>query len=823
MCSGKERKSVLKRPLFTAAIMQAVAAVVSVLCIGMGTGEIFRTVFIALFTGIILLSVFAVYIFFNKVPVYNFLIILIYPVTVFETLIVSMSLHKNYGYEEFSGSIKSIVCKEDYTMLYMKKNSLNSQGIIVYIDNDDKLLNVGDKISVCGEVKIWDVSRNPGNFDSDIYYTSCGYPYKCKAEKIVVLSSDKDSFYSVLYRIKQQFKRVYEYVFDEDNNQLMNSMILGDKYELDSDIKEMYKKSGMSHLLAISGIHISIVGMSIYRLLRKCFNQIVSALAGIIVILSYLVFTGESISAARAVCMLIIVIIADIRARTYDMVTALSLASLMQIGANPYVVCNMSYIMSFLAMSGIALVLPVISSKDKTLGFIMKKDRKKRRIIDELIYVLCDSISGCIAVQLTLLPAVLYYSFEISLISMVFNCIVIPLMPVVMISGMITGIAGLISIKPAIFFAGAASYILNIYNYLCKFAEKLPWSVYVTGRPQVWQIILYIVLLCMWVFINSQSVKYYIRERFITRLKDTDYLKLCNILMVIVIALGIVNMRYVKPDGVFIMMLDVGQGDCIYIKDENGISYLFDGGSTDVKNVGKYRIYPTLRAMGIKCIDYVIISHCDADHINGIKELIDMCNDTFTIGEVVLPDIIDKEKNASYMDIVEYVGKADIKLEFSKAGDIITDDESGFNITCIHPCESYVYEDANDYSAVYRICYGEFSMLMMGDAGQKAERCIMKDWKGKYYTSVLKAGHHGSKYSTSEEFLEYINPMTALISCGIDNRYGHPHTDTLEKLGNEGINVYRTDKYGAITIHISKKGNKQSSRQNMKVIKYLQQ
>ena len=185
---------------------------------------------------------------------------------------------------------------------------------------------------------------------------------------------------------------------------------------------------------------------------------------GILVILSYMIFTGESVSAARAVCMLVMTIIADVRARTYDMLTALAMASVMQIMDNPYIICNTSYIMSFFAMLGIALVLPVISSADKTLVFIKKKNRKNRTLKDEVIYLLCDSLSGCIAIQLMLLPALLYVSYETSFISVILNLIVIPLMPVVIIRGIVSGLVGLVSIKCAWFMAGAAHYVLKLYD-----------------------------------------------------------------------------------------------------------------------------------------------------------------------------------------------------------------------------------------------------------------------------------------------------------------------------------------------------------------------
>lgn len=519
--------------------------------------------------------------------------------------------------------------------------------------------------------------------------------------------------------------------------------------------------------------------------------------------------------------MLVMAIIADVRARTYDMLTALSMASVMQIMDNPYIICNTSYIMSFLAMLGIALVLPVISSADKTLVFIKKKSRKNRTLKDEVIYLLCDSLSGCIAIQLMLLPALLYVSYETSFISVILNLIVIPLMPVVMISGIVSGLAGLVSIKCAWFMAGAAHYVLKLYDILCKACADIKAGTYVTGRPQVWQLVLYMFILAVWIAADSEYVKYCTIYRVsnmsnvhdIWRNVSNIYRNLCNIshniksvILIVLLILAAVNMRYVHPKGLYIMMLDVGQGDCIYIRDENGISYLFDGGSTDVKQAGKYRIYKTLRYMGIRRIDYAVISHGDADHVNGIKELIDMSGASFTVGEVVMPDIKDKDSEESYAGMIEYAHKAGINISYKKAGDVLVcDNSTAFKITCMHPCESYDYEDANDYSAVYMIEYKDFSMLMMGDAGKKAEKCMMNDWKQHKELKVfaLKAGHHGSRYSCSEAFLESIDPAIALISCGKDNRYKHPHKEMLTRLHNMDIKPYRTDEDGAIMINVS--------------------
>lgn len=811
----------MKRPIFIVALIQLIAAVISVWCAGRENNNSLFPVLVLLLTGIVLSVVLVIYVRRNNVSVLYMFIIIIYPITIIETIIISAGLNKEYGYRQFSGTVQRAVYKEDSLQLYVNHTSIAAMGIVVYTTPEKAEVCAGDRLLIAGDISVWDRARNPGNFDSNTYYVSCGYPYKCYADSVEITESNAESFIAHLYRLKQRFKSVYKAVYDDECDQLMNSIVLGDKYELEDAIKSLYQKSGMSHLLAISGLHISIAGMGAYRLLRKRFSLSCSAVAGIMVILSYLVFTGNSISAARAACMLVIAIAADVRAKTFDMLTALAAASFMQVLHNTYVVCNLSYIMSFLAMVGIVAVLPVIASPHKTLLFIHKKDKKKRSLKDELIYAAGDSLSGCIAIQLILLPVILYNSYEASFAGVLFNCIVIPLLPVVMISGIITGVTGLFSINAAVIMAGAAEYILKLYNGLCELAVKLPGSMYVTGRPAIWQVVLYAAAIMFAVIINSEQFKYvmegYVKKSCVLTgdmpekhlhkwMKEDGF----NVIIAILIIIAAVNMRYVAPDGLYIIALDVGQGDCIYVRSAEGVSYLFDGGSTDVKKVGKYRIYPALRAMGITYIDYVVISHSDADHINGIKELIAMKNNTFDIGELVMPDIDNKEAVESYSGLVRLAQAADIPVSYCKAGDRLAGGtKQELDVLCLHPCESYAYEDTNDFSAIYRLAYGDFSMLMMGDAGNKAELCMLKDISDSNiadisHISVLKVGHHGSKYSCTDSFIRHIKPVAGVISCGVDNRYGHPHSETLHRLGDMGTDVARTDKHGAVIIQVYK-------------------
>lgn len=220
----------------------------------------------------------------------------------------------------------------------------------------------------------------------------------------------------------------------------------------------------------------------------------------------------------------------------------------------------------------------------------------------------------------------------------------------------------------------------------------------------------------IFIIINKPSFKYNFKNY--CKMHSLVNKAINNIIAVMLVVL-VLNMHYKPYNGLQINMLDVGQGDSIYVSASGRHNFLFDGGSTDIKSAGQYRVYPALRAMGCKYIDCIFISHTDNDHISAVMELIKMCNDTFSIGSIVMPDIKGKENIEAYMKLVDMADKAGINVCYAVRGYTFTVGE--LDIKCIHPCAGYDYEDSNDYSAVYCISYKKFSMLMTGD-GRKQGR-----------------------------------------------------------------------------------------------------
>ena len=271
-----------------------------------------------------------------------------------------------------------------------------------------------------------------------------------------------------------------------------------------------------------------------------------------------------------------------------------------------------------------------------------------------------------------------------------------------------------------------------------------------------------------------------------------------------------------------ISFIDVGQGESILMENPSGTVYLIDGGSTSVNQVGKYRIVGAVKYYGISDIDYVIITHPDTDHISAVEELLnDMKspvpgnggnegtgnkkNSTMGIAihHILIPTV---QGNNNYNMLCELAREKGVEIINLHAGMVMTDGELAMK--CLHPAIGYTSESVNDHSAVLDISYGSFTALMTGDLEEDGENILLNDNvlnKGGY--DILKVSHHGSKYSSTEGFLEAVSPKAAVISAGENNSYGHPHKETLDRLSHAGAEIFVTAQSGEIIVEAHKNGN----------------
>lgn len=661
----------------------------------------------------------------------------------------------------------------------------------------------GDMLLVSGTLKCFETSRNEGGFDSRMYYKSIGIHYKMTAEDVTVLTRKRQTAGYLLSEFRLKIKEVYEQIGTKEKAGLYSSIVLGDKSSLDGDIKKLYQRNGIAHLLAISGLHISLVGMALYRLLRRAGTSYVfSFAAGTLFITGYVLMTGNALSGLRALVMCLLMMYAQVLGRTYDMLSALSTAAVMFIWNNPYVLYNSGFLLSFCAIIGIAVVLPALKR-------VFLPDRpqsnhaEKRCFIDTLRDTVKASFLTSFSVTAATLPVILNCYYEFPLYSVFLNLLVIPLMPLVMLCSVSAGVTGLFCKPAGVFLLGTAHFILEFYEVLCGTAGKLPYARIVAGKPKLWQCVVYVLLLALFVGLSYFSLNFWqkllfntIKGESVAELKKVaENTKTVKRLQIVILLAGIMLFMLPKKPSFEIDMLDVGQGDGIYMMTPEGETYLFDGGSSDEKNLAQNTLVPFLKSKGVAQIDYALVSHTDTDHISGVTEL--MQGDEIAVGAVLLPEALKNCDDENYIKFIKIAQDCNIPVWHVKTGDFVGN--SQVTVQCLHPEISYHTDSVNDISAVYRIDYGKFSMLMTGDAGINVENELLENGVLSPVT-ILKTGHHGSKSASSEAFLEKIRPQAALISCGVNNRYHHPSEEVIQRLKKMDIQTKVTAQCGQITV-----------------------
>lgn len=614
-----------------------------------------------------------------------------------------------------------------------------------------------------------------------------------------------------------------------------------------------------------------------------------------IVVVFYGIMTGLSGSTSRAVIMMGLVMIGKAKGRSADLLTSAGIASICMAVWNPYVIRDAGFQLSFAAVAGLAVIHPVYV---QTFG---KKGRLRQ------------AFGVSLSSSLATLPICVFYYYQFPLYGILLNLLVVPLVSCLLMSALVTAGCGIISIKAAELAGIPAHFILILYERLCGLSEKIPFSSINVGHITVRMVLVYYLGLGVVLFIlrcyageknSSQStdennsageeVNKSIRNNLAGRkLKkpktnspsDKDLAKpsrskslgrnlakpvrkksgrcgryLYGIILVILLT---ALYEYANLDRSFVtVFLDVGQGDGILIRTEQGTSILIDGGSTSNQRVGEYVLLPAIRYYGMSELDYVFVTHGDADHISGIEYLLNAEHIGVRIRNLVLAkygdrqglaniETLAKEKNINviYMEAGDKIREklnsdmagltleclypsgrtleakqvvkrdsdsiAEAKQVAEREAAGITDDKKiaiglGNEITANVPGEAGLKDeitesdlDANDLSIVLLAKYDGRKILFTGDAGSMVEkRLILEKSILLSETDALKVGHHGSRSASSEGFLQTIKPQYAIISCGKKNHYGHPHEETLMQLQTIGARVYRTDQCGAIILHI---------------------
>ncbi len=716
-----------------------------------------------------------------------FLIILFYylkiPMGDYEKVWKSLKKENNY-----EGIIVNEKGENEYSYEYIvklqsKNKKLNNKRFILKTKKKGKKLSFGDKIKFTGEYVKPTGRRNYHGFDYSLYLKTQKLYGTFEGSSYIVLSTSCCSYVEkIVNNFKEKTKKALRDNLDEDLAELCIGILIGDRNNLDEKIEEDFKKSNLTHMLAVSGSHFVYIIICIKYLEKvikwRNFNKVLT----IIIIVLFMNLTGNTASVVRSGIMAIMLIVAKFFHRKSDVWTNMALSAVLALVYNPYTLFDIGFELSYGGVIGIVIFYDKV--KD-TLGKIIIKMHKESKMLQ---YIL-EGTSVTISANLVIIPIMIYNFNTISFSFIVSNLLAGGLLGIIVILGFLLVFLSLMLGQTLSIFFYILNFLLKALTKIAEVCSKLPFSYIYVPTPKILGILIFYSYLFF--IIN--------RDRLRVRIFNTLKVRIAILILIIIFNLGYPILSS-KRIGLEINFIDVGQGDCTLIR-ANGKNILVDaGGSKDEKSfdVGKNTVFPYLLDRGIVSLDYVIVSHFDSDHCQGFNFILK----NMKVKTAIICNI--GQESEEYNHFVRLAKENKTKIRYVQKGSII---KLGKNkiIEILYPDKNEKINDnaKNNNAIVFKLTWNKFSMLFTGDIEEKAERKILEMYKNKeekLKSDILKVAHHGSKSSTMQEFLEIVKPSLALIGVGENNNFGHPNDMVLNRLEQSGCKTYRTDMLGEITI-----------------------
>lgn len=620
------------------------------------------------------------------------------------------------------------------------ENIEKSEKILLFTNH--KKFEIGDIVSVTGKLREIRSNGNPRLFNYKRFNLKKNIYSNIYSDDVKKIEENKN--------LKGAFHNFVENVFDtslsSENSDIMKRIFLANNYDTAFEI-------GLSHILAVSGLHIGIIYLILSKILvilpiKRLFREII--ILFFIFLYSYLI--GNPASVLRAEIFLFISIFSSLYGKVKDRLNTLLLTIFVILLINPYMIFDIGLYLSAFSVLGIIKILPYFSNKRD--GFVVK------------------SLKLTFSVMLIILPIILYTFGKFSVITFFSNLVLTPIFVICIVISFFILLFGLLSLKICAVLGLLVNNLLNLIRLNVDFLKDININVTFYEYNIVFLIFTYFLLL---IYFKRRDFKYFTFDNFKFFILSV---------MILFVSTNIFN---IYKNEVNINFIDIGQGDACLVRGEQNNILIDTGGITFGKgDNGKSVLIPYLQKNGVKRLDFVFISHLDADHCKNLGSLskeVEIKNLFFRkdgyrdfvkkYGEVKAENIYNIENNLK-------INLEDVELEVLKAKDST---------------------EENERSIIVRVTANGKKILFTGDIGVFTENQLIKN---DIDCDYLKLAHHGSKNSSSPEFLSASSPKTSIISCGYKNRYNHPHKDALDRIKSTGSDVFRTDLQGNIILRINK-------------------
>lgn len=698
------------------------------------------------------------------------------------------NLYKDLEKIEIEGIIISNKIEKEFSNRYkMKVTTKEFKNTYLYINTNKNIeLEYGDKIKTYGNFQEPQTSRNYKGFNYKEYLKTLKIYGTVNVKNIEVKEKRcANILMQIANDIFIKIKRNIEVTYNSKTQGIILGVMLGYTENIEEDTKEQFSESNISHVLAVSGMHVSYIIYLITNSMQNPFGKRKTKIVVCIALVIYMFITGFSTSVVRACIMGIISSMAFVVYRRNDTTNSIAISALIILINNPFSLLSMSFLLSYGGTIGIILFKSQI---EKILLNVKIRNRKYKYIfikIQRRCQWIIEGISVTISAQIVIAPIIILNFNTLGIAFLVTNLLLNCIIGAIVMGGLVQILIAFVSLKMAF----SISKIIEVFTYglilISKIGGNIPLGSFKIVTPNLYQVIIYYVIMCFSLYLykifhvrNPNATQIRVKNMFhLIKYKIKGHKKKIRyIVLISIITFIVIN---VIPHKLKIYFIDVGQGDATLITTPYGKKILIDGGGSSTYNIGKNVLVPYLLDRKITDIDYMFISHFDQDHCGGLFAVLE---------NLKVENIIIGKQDSEYENCKEFLKLAQekkVKAISVQAGDTIKlDTKIRFEI--LWPDSQNMISDngINNNSIVAKLNYKEFSMLFTGDIEEVAEKQILHEYKNLNIlrSSILKVGHHGSKTSTTQSFLEAVNPNVALIGVGENNKFGHPNDAVIKRL-----------------------------------------
>ena len=634
-------------------------------------------------------------------------------------------------------------------------------------DSSHTIAHISDCIRFSGEIRELHGYNNPGSLDIVAMMQRQGIRANCKAEKntVEILSAGQNAFLKWIEKSRTAVQNMMEEAMPKEDAAALFAMLFGGYDGIKEELALAFTVTGIVHILSVSGSHISLLAGTVHiigKMLR--FPACLSAILVILAIVFYAIFSGFTSPVVRSAIMGILAFSALALNREKDARYSLALTGLGILAISPRLIFDISFQLSFMATAGLLYIAPKI-----------------KKFLKGVPLFIAENLAITIAAQLAVIPFIAWYFNNVSLSALLANLIIVPFIEWAMIGGLCAVLLSLVFsvVGKGLFIL--CSLTIGLVYFMARAMAMIPYGLlYLPSGGLLCGIVYYLLLFWLCGYASPKIPNFLLCWQKKKKL-------ICSAIVTIIF---LWSSQFIFAQPLRIHFIDVGQGDSILITTPHGRTMLFDTGGMRREisdfDIAKRIVIPYLRHYGIREIDYLCLTHAHEDHAGGAGSLLK----EFSVQNV----IVGREDRSEYAKTLGYSLEKCQDFVTVKDGQFFVLD--GVKIEIFSAGEVSESRTGNEISNVFRVSYGDFSLLITGDIDSNGEKELMR--KHRLKSSVLKVAHHGSRTSSCEEFLQAVNPQYAIISVGFQNSFGHPNPQVLNRLNKENIKILRTDQAGAI-------------------------